>query len=243
MMKMNVYQLLLCFAILIGGLSLHTSAQSVRGNNNVVKQTREVSGFNGVVVSGAYHLFLTQGSDESVIVEADENLLQYINTDVKGGTLKIYTKEKVKIRNANAMNVYVQLRNFDHLYASGASTTKAQSDLSGENIELRSSGSSDINLQTLETNRLNSRVSGASNISLEGSSTYLELRVSGSGDFQGSNFSADEVDVSVSGSGDADVRATGSISASASGSGDITVFGNPQKEKISTSGSGDIRFK
>jgi hypothetical protein len=55
-----------------------------RGNGNVIKQERKVSAFNAIEVSGAFDVYLSLGSAQSVIVEADENLMPLIRTAVSG---------------------------------------------------------------------------------------------------------------------------------------------------------------
>jgi len=52
------------------------------GSGNVIRQERKVSSFNGIEVSGVFHVDLTQGTTNSVIVEADDNLMDIIRTEV-----------------------------------------------------------------------------------------------------------------------------------------------------------------
>lgn len=223
-------------------VSCDISAQSVRGNGNIIKQTREASGFSGVSVGGVYNVYLTQGSTESVIVEADENLLPYIETEVRGNTLEIRTRKNTNIKDHKEMNIYVSLKDFDHIHSGGASNVYAETELSGGTVELHSGGASDMKLGVVQANSFEGRISGSSDITLSGNTQDADIRVSGSGDFKGANFKAEDVTVRVSGSGDADIHASESVDASASGSGDIKVHGRPSRKNYNTSGSGDISF-
>ena len=55
-------------------------ASTVKGSGNVVTKERDVSGFDKVVVSGLGRVIVTQGDEESLTVETDDNLMQYIET-------------------------------------------------------------------------------------------------------------------------------------------------------------------
>jgi hypothetical protein len=50
-------------------------------------------GFSAVNVSGSFDVYIVQGNTESVKVEADDDVIDKIVTEVKGGVLSIYTKK------------------------------------------------------------------------------------------------------------------------------------------------------
>ena len=59
----------------------------VRGSGNIVRAVRDAGSFDRVSVSGGIDLVLTQGDQESVRIEADDNILPYISTAVQGDEL------------------------------------------------------------------------------------------------------------------------------------------------------------
>src|SRR5882762_8277666 len=55
---------------------------------------RHLSGFNAINVAGPFDVIITQGSTESVKVEAPHDVIDRILTEVNSGVLKIYTKHE-----------------------------------------------------------------------------------------------------------------------------------------------------
>ena len=101
----------LTVAIIILAISSCTHAQywkTVRGHGNVVTKERKTDSFTGIKVSSGIDVYLKQGNDESVSVEADENLHEYILTEVRGGVLNVYTE--YNIREAERKRVYVTMK-------------------------------------------------------------------------------------------------------------------------------------
>jgi len=99
--------LLLTGLIAVMPSAMFAFEKNITGNGIVEKQTRKVSSFNALDISSAFDIFLTQGNEESLVIEADENIMEYIITEVRGGTLRIYIDEHRNIRNVKTMKVYL----------------------------------------------------------------------------------------------------------------------------------------
>ena len=83
------------FVLLLTTISLNTFAtcETIQGNGNLKKETRNASGYTGIELQGSMDVQVDYGSSNSIIVEADENLLPYIETEVENGNLKIRQKK------------------------------------------------------------------------------------------------------------------------------------------------------
>ena len=69
---------------------------SVNGNGNVVTNDRtSQEDFTKIKVSSGLDLYITQGSNKEVILEADENLHDIIFTEVRDGELRIYSEKSI----------------------------------------------------------------------------------------------------------------------------------------------------
>ena len=75
----------------------YDDSEKISGNGNVVKQDREVSSFNSINASGVFNIYFAQGDKESLVVEADENLIPYLETKVEDNTLFIDVKKHINI--------------------------------------------------------------------------------------------------------------------------------------------------
>lgn len=182
--------------------SLNLNFGGVRGNGNVQAESREITGFKSVAVSGVFQVEIVAQTDFGVQVEADENLLQYIKTEVDGGVLEISTSGRIK--SSNGLKVRISTPDIENLEVSGAAKVSV-ADLKNSFIRLGTSGASKITL-TGETDKLVVDVSGASSIDAE-------------------NLKTRAATVDASGASKVSVFATESVRGDASGASRITYTG------------------
>ncbi|GAA4092283.1 head GIN domain-containing protein [Mucilaginibacter panaciglaebae] len=212
-------------------------------------EDRPVSGFHAVDVSGSYDVYITQGNTETVKIEAPNDVIKLVLTEVKNGTLRIYSKENTSWRNIfknhNIFNnkkvvVYVTVKNIDGISLSGSGHVTFKDGLNANgNMHLQLSGSGSVQGK-LTTKDLDAGISGSGSLKLSGSGENQNVHVSGSGSYSARDFKSANVNASVSGSGGATVYASNSLNAHVSGSGGVHYGGNPKNISKSKSGSGSI---
>lgn len=228
---------LFIFAICFMTLQLNGQDWGKQDKGPVKKETRSVTDFDAISVSGGIDLYIKQGNKESVTVKATESIIDRLMTEVKNGQLHIYM-EKGKYRNVK-MDVFVVVDNLDALHASGGSDVYGQTPFRADEFELHASGGSDVEMD-LEVDRLECHLSGGSDTDLEGSANHLNIKSSGSSDFEGFGLEAKHCVIMASGSSDSSVNVSESLEVNASGSSDVNYKGNPSKTKIKSSGSSDV---
>lgn len=209
---------------------------------NADRQTRTVSGFHGVSVSTGIDLYLTQKNTEEVVVETNAEDMDKIITDVEGGILKIYMKEKSWF-NLNMKNVhrkvYVSFKTLDKLYASAGSDVISESPLKLDNLKIEASSGSDVKLE-LEANELSVESSSGSDVTLKGKAKFLQAHASSGSDINANELQTRKCSASTSSGSDIRINVTDELSASASSGGDITYSGNPSKKDINKSSGGGV---
>ncbi len=213
--------------------------RSVRGNGKVVKEERTVSSFDGISVSTSIDVFLSQGNSESLIVEADENLMEYLVTEVKNGILGIYF-DNVSIRDATVKRVYVTMKEVKSLKTSSAGDILGQTPVRCSDIILESSSAGNIRLE-LYADNVKVNISSSGDITLTGEAETMKANLSSAGDLNALDFKVNEADLSVSSAGDAEVYATKKLIAHASSAGDIVYRGDPEYIDARSSSAGEIR--
>ena len=95
MKRLAVYLLIALPLLLAAGVLAAFSQvrnERIKGNGNVKQESRNATAFTDISTSGAYKVVLEQGNTHSIRVEAEDNLLPYIETAISGGELKIHTK-------------------------------------------------------------------------------------------------------------------------------------------------------
>ena len=223
-------------------LTVNTSCtyayKGIRGNGKVVKQERSVSSFTGIDVGGAFKVYLTQGDMESLVVEADENLLDIIKTEVRGNTLKINTTEDIK--DSEALNIYITFKNLDNIDISGACQITSENKFKLGDLMLDCSGASDIMLK-MTASKVELDCSGASKIDLYGAAESIEMDISGASQIDASDFEVKVCEAEASGASHGKVFVTGELSAEISGAGSLKYSGDPIIKSHEVSGAGSLR--
>lgn len=217
------------------------NSKKIKGNGNMVTKTRNTSDYDQIKVKGSLDVSLVAGTEGKIAIEGESNLIEYIETDVEGESLKIYVKKGYYLKPSVGKKLIIQVpfKDISEVTLSGSGDIFSSDTIKANDFKTSVSGSGDVKL-VISAQHVSGRVSGSGDLVLSGSSDSFKGSVSGSGDVQAFDLKAKDVTASVAGSGDVEVTATNSIKARVAGSGDIYYKGNPAKEDNSVSGSGDI---
>jgi hypothetical protein len=226
---------LLAFVLL---LSSFLQNERITGNGDVKQEDRQATKFKNIGTSGTFKVYIQQGNTHSIRIEAESNLLPYIETKIDGEDLEVRVKKGYNIKPTKDVNVYVTLQEVRELAASGSGGFYSKGKLKTDKLELAVSGSADADLD-VTADEMEVGVSGASNVKLKGSAAKAEYSISGKADIQAFDFQANDVEIAISGSGNANVNAQKTLDIAVSGMGNIKYKGNPQI-KQSVSGMGKI---
>lgn len=237
-MKPKIRLVFLSLSFLILSSCVDYAVNSISGNGNVESEIREVEDFHGIEAASGLRVFVKFGemSNELEIV-ADENLHEYIKTEVENGILKI--KSRRNIRRAASKEVFVKAGEIDVLQVSSAA------DIIGENllytgkisINVSSAGELDVEIQADEVDL---QVSSSGSATLKGDTRQLIADVSSAGNLNAFDLIAEHVDVNASSAADAKVHASRSIRADASSAGNVKYKGNPESRNTSSSSAGNV---
>ena len=225
---------------LLGSTALMGSCMEIggiKGDGNVIKEDRTISGFTSLEVSGAFHVYLYQGKTESLTLEADKNLMEVIVTEVKGDKLKIYTKEN--IQRATELNVYLTFEELEMIDISGAVSIQGEGMLEFDELYLDGSGASEITME-MNVASLNADFSGASEIELSGNAKTASFDFSGASEIDALEFKIMNCELDVSGASDARVHVLENFEVNVSGAASVKYKGTPHVSK-DVSGAGSIK--
>jgi hypothetical protein len=192
------------------------------GTGIVVQETREIDRVERVVFEGIGKLTITQGSKTSLEIEAEDNILPRIVTEVDRGKLTIrFDTDRWEnlIRPTKPIVFHLQVENL---------------------AELSLSGLGDVELIDLELDVLAVRLSGAGTIDASGSAGRMDINVSGAGSYDSGDLESEVVNINLSGAGNAIVWASESLDVSISGLGNVSYYGDPVVQQ-SITGLGNIQ--
>lgn len=210
----------------------------IKGDGDVIKQERKVSGFTSVEVGGAFTVYLYQGNKESLTVEADKNLMEFIKTEVKGDRLEIYTDGK-NISKFTKMNIYLTFQELEMLDISGAADVFGEGEMQFEDLILEASGASELEID-MEASMLRLDISGASEVELMGTATSFSGECSGASELDAYEFVIKHCEIDVSGAADARINVTDMLEVEVSGAASVKYKGSP-KLRSDVSGAGSLR--
>lgn len=219
-LKLIVGGILLLAVLTACGINLGSGALTrVSGSGNVVSETRNVSGFDGVTVTGAGNILIDQNGTESLTITTDDNLLQYIKTEVRGGKLVLEFTPGVMFDRVKELAFKISAKNLNSIRVDGAANVQ------GKNI-----GSENLSV----------KLNGAGAITLSGKATAQDVVLDGAGAYNGADLASQTAKVTHNGVGGAVVRVSDKLDAVVSGLGGIEYIGNPQVTKT-VSGLGGVR--
>lgn len=241
MKKCILTALVLLFASTSVSAQWWSSSEKITGNKEVVKQTRTISSYDRISVTGMMEVQLVAGKEGRIDIEAESNLMEFIETEVSGGHLKISVKKGVNLQPSNnyPIKLLVPFESLEALSLTGSGHIRNSDVIKARDFKLSVTGSGNMNLN-LVTENLEGSLTGSGDVKLRGNTREFKCSVTGSGDFLAYELKAEKVDANVTGSGDIQITVVTELNARVSGSGDITYKGNPEKQNFRTSGSGKV---
>jgi hypothetical protein len=236
-MKNLKYLLIISLAL---GISFCTDGQirrTVYGNGDVVKKERKAGNFTGLRVSSGIDVYLRQTGDESIAVESDENLHEYIITEIRNDILHVYSE--ANIRKAKMKRVYVTMDEIKSLKTTSAGDIIGETPVKTDDLELSASSAGDIKLEVY-AKEIEASISSSGDITMTGEADILNANLSSAGDLNAYGLQVKEAEVSASSAGDADINVSERLRARASSAGDINYRGNPKYIDAHSSSAGGI---
>lgn len=211
---------------------------TVRGEGPVVTEERNTSHFSGLFVSSGIDVYLKQGNTESITVEAEQNLHEYIKTEIRDNVLHVFTSPNANIR-FGTRKVYVTMQDISSVKTSSAGDVTGMTPIQTTNLKLSTSSAGDIKLE-VNASDIEVDISSAGNITLSGKANKLNADLSSAGDLEGYDLEVNEADISVSSAGGARVYVTDRLTARSSSAGDIYYAGNPEFVDTHSSSAGGV---
>lgn len=236
---MRTFLLIFCVTI---GVQSFAGWHVVNGNGISKTETREASNYTSLASGGPMDVEIAYGNSNTIKLEGEENLLPYLETEVKDNRLTIKIKEGYTLKTHQSLKVYVSMTTLNALAQSGSGSIKGEGDFSNnDNTSVATSGSGSIKLKFSSFSSLSVRMSGSGNINLSGKvENEADVKQSGSGNANLDDITCQSATVQLSGSGNLRIHADRALTAQISGSGNI-VYSGDATVTSRTSGSGRVR--
>jgi hypothetical protein len=235
-----------------------------RGSGNVVEETRPINGVTGVDLGTIGNVIIEIGDEESLRIEAEDNLMKFFETQMQGQTLRIETNpSNVNLRPTKPVYFFLTVKQLESVGISGSGDIQVP-DLKSSRFSAEIGGSGDINLGDLVAERLDISIGGSGDVSMDlAELTSLRVGINGSGDITLMEVDTEDLSLSVNGSGslridegsielqDININGSGNLQAEdvvsresnigINGSGNITIW-VIETLNVRIMGSGNVRY-
>ena len=212
---------------------------------NLMTETREVGEFDRILMKGVGKLIIKQGSKQELTIEAEENLMKRIRTNVINGKLMIDVgstwEEKLSagldFLSKRRIIFNIMIKKLTALEVSGACKIEAK-EIKADGFNLRLTGASSAEFHDFVASRLNTSIPGAGKVVLSGEVQEQQINLTGAGSFDGAELKSQKAKVNLTGVGSAKVWVTDELDVTITGMGSVNYYGEPRiKQSIALMGS------
>lgn len=232
----------------------------VCGSGRIVEIERDIPRVTGVHLSTFGDLKIAIGEHEKFVIEAEDNIVDLIETRIKGRILEIGTRRHVSLKPKKRVRYYLTVRELDTVVISSSGDIFApyvetedfevkissSGDLVIKGVEaadmsVKLSSSGDADIGSIDAKELDVRISSSGDLTIDdGKARFQNIHISSSGDYNAPHVVSDNAHVTLSSSGDAHIHVDGKLNASLSSSGSIYYSGDATAT-VRASSSGRVR--
>lgn len=216
-LRLGLFATLLFTAPLVAGCMFHHD--QVVGSGQRQKQKREVPAFTSISTEGAYEIEFVSQKPLSLEIEADDNILPVITTEVSKGVLRIRSNRSFSVLRPIILRITAP--NLEGLSASGAGK---------------------IEVSGLQNDKFEIDTNGAATIRVSGETKALDIKTNGAGKIDAHKLRATGAVVEANGVAKVEVFVTGELNANVSGPSQVVYSGDPKVTK-SVNGPGSVEKK
>ena len=200
---------------------------------------RTTSDYDGISVGGSFDVILIKGKEGNITIEGEENIIPFIETEIKGNTLKIQFEKNTNIRTTKRLTVTVTYNDIDKVSLGGSGNVTNEGTIKSNDFTVALGGSGNITL-TIDADEISSKIGGSGNIKLTGKTNDLSCSIAGSGSIKAYELNTDTVHATIAGSGNVRTTVKTKIKAKVVGSGSVYYKGKPKYVDSKSVGSGDV---
>lgn len=220
-------------------VGIDLDGRRIRGSGTAKTETRAVSDIERVSMEGQGDLTIIQGNEEGLTVEADDNLLPYIETRMDGRELVLTIKDGYSIDTVSKIRYTLKVKDLNRISISGAGDVRADSLKAGD-LSLEIAGSGNMKIDDLQAEDLTARTSGSGNFDLKGEVKTQRVTINGAGNYTAPDLKSAEAEATISGAGNVEVWATDKLDVRVTGVGNVSYYGQPAVSQ-SITGGGSVK--
>lgn len=214
----------------------------IKGSGSAKTSSRPISNVRNVSVHGVGTLIVEVGSTEGLTIEADDNVLPYLEVKQNGSSWEIGPMSDVSLEPQTPIRYRLQVKQLDALALSGATKAELKTLPAVRKFDLSLSGATSAQFAGIDTETLKVSASGASRIEIKaGKAKRQTIDLSGASRYRAFALSSETTTVQGSGTSSVEITATRELNVDASGVTQVRYKGAPPVVKSDTSGVSSVK--
>ena len=206
------------------------------------RESRPIQGVRAVLLKDIGRLIITQGDAEWLEVEADEQMLPNVQTEVVDGVLELGMSRSWGERVANSFTLrhiayYLTVKDLESIELKGIGNLEINH-FSGSQLTITARGHIGIKADTLELQKLTGKFHWATTVHVSGVADDQEIFLSGSSKYHAANLTTRQATLTLSDKTQADVTVSDKLAIQSSEESYLQYHGNPQVLLNNTADSG-----
>lgn len=212
--------------LLFSGCIFPQRSTRIIGSGDMITQARRVSGFNSIQLNGIGTLYIEQGNGESLEITAEDNIIEYLESNVVGNNLRLEESNFVNVDPTKEIIYRLSVKDLEKLEVNGLGELHI-GPLETPRLNFKISGSGDADFMDLQADSLMLEISGLGNVKVTGNVASQRVDLSGAGHYDAQNLLSGEAKINISGTGKAVVWVTSELDVELSGMGNLQYYGSP----------------
>jgi hypothetical protein len=233
--RSNLFYLLVLF--IISSFGCVECYETEYGRGPVVTRELILPDFHSLELSGSGNVFLTQGDEQSVVVEGQENIIDLLDLKIVNGSWKIRFNQNVGRH--QELNFHITIPQIRKLAIAGSGSIVANNTIYADDLYFKIAGSGDVDAD-VEVVRVFVDVAGSGDINLTGNAEKGSYKIAGSGDIHSFGLFTNRTSAQISGSGNVETTVVNYLNVQIAGSGNVYYKGDPSID-VSIAGSGKLK--
>lgn len=159
----------LLMIVLVSSCKKENRCDCIKRTGSIITEIRIINGFDKFYVEDNLNVFLTQDSSFEVKVEAGENIITLIETEVIDGTLFIRNKNRCNWTRSykKPFNVYIKMPVIKYITSDGTGNIKSLNTITTDMFDVQTKNVGNIEL-TVNNSKVTSHMHGAGDLTLVG---------------------------------------------------------------------------
>lgn len=223
-----------CTCFLLAAVNaLSSPPGTVRGSGTIVAKHRSLGHIGRVTLGDQGTLILTQGDEEGLTIETDDNILPYVESRVRDGTIVLGLSDKARgksVQPSRGITYHLSVRQITGLEVGDSGCVRARA-LDTEGLEIRVYDSGVVDIDSLAVRILQVSIEDSSSLRLGGRTERQEVTAQDSGRYLAGRLESGMASIVVSDSAQAILWATEAVDVTATDSAQVLYYGAPRRSQ------------